>query len=234
MTIDHPRKVRSFVRRPGRITTGQQRALKELMPRWGIAFADCRIDLDEIFPRKKPRVLDIGFGDGEALLTAAARFPDIDYLGVEVHEPGIGHLLTLIERSALKNVRLINRDAVDVIERMLRDGSFEAVNLFFPDPWPKKRHHKRRIVQSLFIDEVLRILKPGGLFHVSTDWKNYAEHIEQMLDATGKFEKLDPETLRDDPLAYRAPTKFEQRGRKLGHDVVDFYYKKRLIEKSIS
>jgi tRNA (guanine-N7-)-methyltransferase len=234
MAIDHPRKVRSFVRRPGRITTGQQRALKELMPRWGIAFADRRIDLDLIFPRQKPRVVDIGFGDGEALLTAAATFPDVDYLGVEVHEPGIGHLLTLIERSGLKNVRLINRDAVDVIERMLPDGSFEAVNLFFPDPWPKKRHHKRRIVQPLFIDEVLRILKPGGLFHIATDWQNYAEHIEQMLGAAVRFQTIDAETLDDGPLAYRAPTKFEQRGLKLGHQVVDFYFKKRLIEKSVS
>jgi tRNA (guanine-N7-)-methyltransferase len=226
MTIDHPRKVRSFVRRPGRITTGQQRALRELMPRWGIAFADSAADLDAIFSGSNPRVLDIGFGDGEALLTAAARFPDIDYLGVEVHEPGIGHLLTLIERSALGNVRLINRDAIDVIERMLTDKSFDAVNLFFPDPWPKKRHHKRRIVQPLFIDEVLRILKTDGLFHVSTDWMHYAEHIEAMLDASTRFKRLDPETLRDDPLAYRAPTKFEQRGRRLGHDVVDFYYRK--------
>lgn len=232
MTTDHPRKVRSFVRRPGRITTGQRRALKELMPRWGVAFAACRVDLDEIFPRGKPCVLDIGFGDGEALLTAAARFPDIDYLGVEVHEPGIGHLLTLIERSALKNVRLINRDAVDVVEQMLRDESFEAVNLFFPDPWPKKRHHKRRIVQPGFIEEISRILKPGGLFHVSTDWSNYAEHIEQMLDACSRFEKLDPANLDSDPLAYRAPTKFEQRGRKLGHEVVDFYYRKRTAELS--
>ena len=226
MTIDHPRKVRSFVRRPGRITTGQQRALKELMPRWGIAFADCSLDLDQIFPRRNSRVLDIGFGDGEALLTAAARFPDIDYLGIEVHEPGIGHLLTLIERSALENVRLMNRDAIDVIEHMLPGESFEAVNLLFPDPWPKKRHHKRRIVQPHFIDEVFRILRPGGLFHIATDWTNYAEHIEQLLDADRRFDKLNAETLQADPLAYRAPTKFEQRGLKLGHEIVDLYYRR--------
>jgi tRNA (guanine-N7-)-methyltransferase len=226
MTIDHPRKVRSFVRRPGRITTGQQRALRDLMPRWGIPFTDRRIDLDDVFARQVPRVLDIGFGDGEALLTAAARYPDIDYLGVEVHEPGIGHLLTLIERSGLANVRLINRDAIDVIEHMLSDGTFDAVNLFFPDPWPKKRHHKRRIVQMPFIDEVLRVLKPDGLFHVATDWLNYAEHIGQTLDADDRLDKLDGGNLLGDPLAFRAPTKFEQRGRKLGHDVVDFFYRK--------
>jgi tRNA (guanine-N7-)-methyltransferase len=227
MTVDHPRRVRSFVRRPGRITTGQQRALKELMPRWGIAFSERKIDLDDVFARRGPRVLDIGFGDGEALLTAAARFPDIDYLGVEVHEPGIGHLLTLIERSGLTNIRLINRDAIDVIEQMLPDAAFDAVNLFFPDPWPKKRHHKRRIVQPAFLDEVARILKPQGLLHVSTDWMHYAEHMGQTLDAASEFEKCSAESLRDEPLAFRAPTKFEQRGRKLGHDVVDFYYRLR-------
>jgi tRNA (guanine-N7-)-methyltransferase len=226
MTVNHPRKVRSFVRRPGRITTGQQRALADLMPRWGLAFVDRKIDLDAIFGRQNPRVLDIGFGDGEALLTAAARFPEIDYLGVEVHEPGIGHLLTLIERSTLANIRMINHDAVDVVEQMLPDESLDAVNLFFPDPWPKKRHHKRRIVQPSFVDEIVRILEPGGLFHVSTDWMNYAEHIEQTLDSSSAFEKCGTESLRDEPLAFRAPTKFEQRGRKLGHDVVDYYYRK--------
>lgn len=227
MTVDHPRRVRSFVRRPGRITTGQQRALKEWMPRWGVPVADRWIDLDQIFQRSAPRVLDIGFGDGEALLTAAATYPDIDYLGVEVHEPGIGHLLTLIERSALTNIRLIDRDAVDVIDQMLPDRSFDAVNLFFPDPWPKKRHHKRRIVQPTFVDQVARILKPHGLFHASTDWMNYAEHISELLTTSSVFDELDAEPLKNLPLAFRAPTKFEARGRRLGHDVVDFYYRRR-------
>ena len=227
MTVNHPRRVRSFVRRPGRITTGQQRALEAWMPRWGIAFADHQLDLDEAFGRSAPRVLDIGFGDGEALLTAAAAYPEIDYLGVEVHEPGIGHLLTLIERSALTNIRVIDRDAVDVIDQMLPDKSFDAVNLFFPDPWPKKRHHKRRIVQQSFADQVARILKSHGLFHVSTDWMNYAEHIDEVLKTSSVFDELDAESLKDEPLAFRAPTKFEARGRRLGHDVVDFYYRRR-------
>jgi len=226
MKADHPRKIRSFVRRPGRITTGQRRALEEWMPRWGIPVADRRIDLDEIFRRSVPRVLDIGFGDGEALLTAAARYPGIDYLGVEVHEPGIGHLLTLIGRSALTNIRVIDCDAVDVIDQMLPDHSFDAVNLFFPDPWPKKRHHKRRIVQLSFLDQVARILKPQGLFHISTDWMNYAEHIGELLGSSSAFDERDAETLGDEPLAFRAPTKFEARGRRLGHDVVDFFYRR--------
>lgn len=227
MTVDHPRRVRSFVRRPGRITTGQKRALDDLLPRWGIPFSDRPIDLDEIFDRNAKRVLDIGFGDGEALLTAAAAYPDIDFLGVEVHEPGIGHLLTLIERAALTNIRIVDRDVVDVIGKMLPDSSFDAVKLLFPDPWPKKRHHKRRIVQSEFVGELARILKPNGLLHIATDWENYAEQIDEVLSQSPDFRSVDPESIEDDPLAFRAPTKFEQRGRKLGHDVVDFFFARR-------
>lgn len=223
--VEHPRKVRSFVRRPGRITTGQQRALEALMPRWGIPVADRRIDLVQAFGRDCKRVLDIGFGDGEALLTAAARHPDVDYLGVEVHDPGIGHLLALIERSGVGNIRLIGHDAVEVVERMLPEQSFDAANLFFPDPWPKKRHHKRRIVQPDFVDELARILKPSGLLHIATDWTNYAEWIRELLDASPAFEAIRDDIAVDEPLAFRAPTKFERRGRRLGHEVVDFYFR---------
>jgi tRNA (guanine-N7-)-methyltransferase len=223
--VEHPRKVRSFVRRPGRITTGQQRALETLMPRWGIPFTDRQIDPVQAFGRDVRRVLDIGFGDGEALLTAAARFPDIDYLGVEVHDPGIGHLLALIERSGVGNIRLVGHDAVEVVERMLPDGSFDAANLFFPDPWPKKRHHKRRIVQSGFLGELARILRPPGLLHIATDWANYAEQIRELLDASPAFEAIRDDMAVDEPLAFRAPTKFERRGRRLGHEVVDFCYR---------
>jgi tRNA (guanine-N7-)-methyltransferase len=227
MNVEHPRRVRSFVRRPGRITTGQRSALERLLPRLGIPFGETRLDLDAIFGRAAPRVLDIGFGDGEALLTAAATFPGIDYLGVEVHEPGIGHLLGLIERSGLGNIRIIAHDAVDVIDGMLEDASCDAVNLFFPDPWPKKRHHKRRIVQPDFVRAVARILKPDGLFHIATDWANYAEQIEGVIGDTEQFYRISQGTLADDPLAFRAPTKFEARGRRLGHEVTDFYFARR-------
>jgi len=226
MPVDHPRKVRSFVRRPGRITVGQRRALEELMPRWGIPFADRALNPEAAFGRCAQAVLDIGFGDGEALLTAAARFPEIDYVGVEVHEPGIGHLLTLIERSGLTNVRVINADAVDVIDAMLPEIAFDAVNLFFPDPWPKKRHHKRRLVQPEFVDAIARILKPGGLFHIATDWAHYAEQIGDVVGDSSCFSATDPASLSDEPLAFRAPTKFERRGRRLGHDVVDVFYRR--------
>jgi tRNA (guanine-N7-)-methyltransferase len=227
MTVDHPRRVRSFVRRPGRITKGQQRALEELLPRWGVPYAEQQISPAGVFGRDARRVLDIGFGDGEALLTAAARYPDIDYLGIEVHEPGIGHLLTLIERARLTNIRVIARDAVDVVARMLPPSSFDAVNLFFPDPWPKKRHHKRRIVQPEFIATVAGILKPGGLLHIATDWADYAGQIGLVMGQAESFAETSAESLRDEPLAFRAPTKFERRGRRLGHEVVDFYYLRR-------
>lgn len=227
MTVEHPRRIRSFVRRPGRITTGQRLALEHLLPRFGIAFSELRMDLDAEFSRQARRILDIGFGDGEALVSAAAAWPDIDYLGIEVHEPGVGHLLQMTERAGLSNVRVVDRDAVDVIDCMLADSSFDAVNLFFPDPWPKKRHHKRRIVQPEFIAAVSRILKPGGVFHFATDWMPYAEHTVNVLGSCHWFEKIEAAALNDEAIAFRAPTKFEARGRRLGHDVVDYFYRLR-------
>jgi len=221
------RKVRSFVRRAGRVTAAQRRALDQLLPRFGVP-GDIRIplDLDELFGRAAPRVLDIGFGDGEALVTCAANHPEIDYLGVEVHEPGIGHLLLLLEKANLANVRVIARDAADVI-RELGDASIDAVNLFFPDPWPKKRHHKRRLVQPPFTAEIARVLKTKGLLHVATDWADYAEHAGAVIASDGRFAAAgDSANLCHNPLAFRPPTKFERRGRRLGHEVVDLLYLK--------
>jgi len=221
----HLRKVRSFVRRPGRLTTAQRRALEQLLPRYGVP-GDARapLDLDGLFGRHAPRVLDIGFGDGEAVVTCAANYPQVDYLGVEVHEPGIGHLLLLLEKAALTNVRVIAADAADVIRERLGDASFDAVNLFFPDPWPKKRHHKRRLVQPAFAAALARVLRPGGLLHVATDWADYAEHTRDVLAREPRLAPVEPAVLCHNPLAFRPPTKFERRGRRLGHEVVDLYY----------
>ncbi|MFS8608621.1 MAG: tRNA (guanosine(46)-N7)-methyltransferase TrmB [Gammaproteobacteria bacterium] len=219
------RKVRSFVRRPGRITVAQRRALETLLPRYGLPYEQRRLDLDAVFGRSAPRVLDIGFGDGEALVTTAARYPEIDYLGVEIHEPGVGHLLLLLERAGLENVRVIVHDVVEVIEAMLPDASFDAINLFFPDPWPKKRHHKRRLVQPPFIAQCERIMKPGALLHVATDWAPYAEHTREVL-AQSALQPVAAQTLAGDPLAERPPTKFERRGERLGHVAADLYYRR--------
>jgi len=229
MPAIHLRKVRSFVRRPGRVTEAQRRALESLLPRWGLDFGYEHVDLNTVFNRDAPRVLDIGFGNGEALITAAANYPNIDYLGVEVHEPGIGHLLVLLERTGLTNVRIVNRDVVDVIEHMLTDRSFDAVNLFFPDPWPKKRHHKRRLVQERFVAETARILKDGGLLHIATDWADYAEQIRAVLEKSEQFVAESRDNLCNNPHAFRPPTKFERRGRILGHESVDLYYLKRQL-----
>ena len=221
------RQVRSFVKRPGRITAAQKRALTELLPLYGVPFQHRLLDLDEVFGRRAPRVLDIGFGNGEALLSTAAHNPGVDFLGVEVHEPGVGHLLVLLERAGVGNVRVVDRDVVDVLARMIPDASFAAVNLFFPDPWPKKRHHKRRLVQPGFAAEIARVLEHGGLFHIATDWASYAEHCRAVMSELRQFGAVDGGDLCNNPLAYRAPSKFERRGLRLGHVSEDLYYVKR-------
>jgi tRNA (guanine-N7-)-methyltransferase len=222
----HMRKVRSFVRRPGRATAAQRRAIAELLPRYGIGGAQGRLDLARLFGRNARRVLDVGFGDGEALVTNALNNPDVDYFGIEVHEPGIGHLLLLLERTAIQNVRIVGRDAADVVPELVPDSSFDFVDLFFPDPWPKKRHHKRRLVQPPFIAELARVLKSGGFLHVATDWADYARHTREVLAQNAMLVPVDAADLCHNPLALRPPTKFERRGRRLGHDVVDLFYRK--------
>ena len=211
------------MRRPGRATSAQRRALADLWPRFGVDAPQGPLDLTALFGREAPRVLDIGFGDGEALVTTAVNYPAVDYLGVEVHEPGIGHLLLLLERSGAPNVRVIERDAAEVLPQLLPDGSFAAVNLFFPDPWPKKRHHKRRLVQPEFVRELARVLADGGLLHIATDWADYARHTLEVLAASTDFAPTDASA---DPLAFRPPTKFERRGRRLGHEVADLFYRR--------
>lgn len=221
----HLRKVRSFVRRPGRATAAQKRAFAELLPRFDADAAQGPLELTRLFGRETRRVLDIGFGDGEALVTNALNNPGVDYLGIEVHEPGVGHLLLLLEQAAATNVRVIVRDVADVLPELLPAASFDVVDLFFPDPWPKKRHHKRRLVQPPFVAELARVLKPGGFLHVATDWADYARHTREVLAADTRFSAMERAELAGEPLALRPPTKFERRGVRLGHDVVDLYYR---------
>jgi tRNA (guanine-N7-)-methyltransferase len=226
-TVANMRKVRSFVRRPGRATAAQRRAFAELLPRYAVDDTGQRLDLTKPFGRDARRVLDIGFGDGEALVTNALNNPGVDYLGIEVHEPGVGHLLLLLEKTGATNVRVIARDAADVLPELIGDAAFDCVDLFFPDPWPKKRHHKRRLVQLPFVAEMARVLKPGGLLHVATDWADYARHTTEVLATAPAFAPVAPSELRDEALAKRPPTKFERRGRRLGHEVADLYYRVR-------
>jgi tRNA (guanine-N7-)-methyltransferase len=218
------RKVRSFVRRPGRATAAQRRALESLLPRYGIPAAGEALDPHAHFGRDAPLVLDIGFGDGEALLTSAVNHPDIDYLGIEVHEPGIGHLLLLLERSGIGNVRIIARDAVEVFEHLLEPACADGVNIFFPDPWPKKRHHKRRLIQPKFVADVGRVLKGGGLLHIATDWQDYADQIRRVVAEDSRFLERTNQALEHYPLHERPPTKFERRGHRLGHEITDLYF----------
>ena len=226
MTDQPHRRIRSFVRREGRLTTGQRRALEHLWPLYGIEGED-RLDLDGVFGHQAPRTLEIGFGNGASLAQMAEDAPELDFLGIEVHRPGIGHLLQEVEARGLRNVRVMNRDAVEVLERQIPAASLDRVLLFFPDPWHKKKHHKRRILQPRFIDLLARALRPGGRFHMATDWQDYAEHMLAEMDQAGDFRNVaGPGQYAAKP-TYRPTTKFERRGQRLGHGVWDLIYEKK-------
>ena len=219
------REIRSFVRREGRITRSQQRALTELWPHYGLD-PDQRLDLDRLFGHQAAHTLEIGFGNGASLATMAEQEPDTDFIGIEVHRPGVGHLLLELERRRLKNVRILCADAMLVLRDCLPDCSLDRVLLFFPDPWPKKRHHKRRIVQPVFIDLLARKLKPGGILHMATDWENYAEQMLAVMEKADAFRNCAGQRRYSHRPAYRPVTRFEQRGQQLGHGVWDLLFEK--------
>jgi tRNA (guanine-N7-)-methyltransferase len=220
--------IRSYVLRAGRITRAQRRALDELLPRWEIPYSPLRIDLDSIFGRRARRVLEIGYGNGDTLVELAAASPDADFLGVEVHPPGIGHCLLAIESRGLTNLRLVAHDAVEVLANQLPPASLDEVLLYFPDPWPKKRHHKRRIVQLTFAALVADRLKAGGTFHLATDWEPYALQMLEVLNAEPRLANAAADGRWIEDPAAREPTRFEQRGRRLGHDVFNLEYRRRV------
>jgi tRNA (guanine-N7-)-methyltransferase len=220
-SINFPRTIRSFVLRAGRITAAQQQALTTLWPQYGIETGDDPLDFGALFGRKAPVILEIGFGNGVALATMAGQNPEYDFVGIEVHRPGVGHLLQLIQAQQLRNVRLVCWDAVEVLTDNIPSGSLAGINLFFPDPWPKKRHHKRRIIQPGFVELMARKLKVGGIFHFATDWQEYMEHVVAVMSESSSFTPANiNETLA------RPATKFQQRGQKLGHGVWDLVYRK--------
>ena len=220
------RRIRSFVRREGRLTPGQQRAMEVLFPRFGIEQSDQQLDLDAIFERSAPRILEIGFGNGETLATIAKNHPQNDYLGIEVHRPGVGHLLQRIEEQELTNLRVMSEDAVEILEQQIPDASLNALYLFFPDPWHKTKHHKRRQVNPSWAQLIRKKLKPGGKLHMATDWKNYAQQMRDVLNAAEGFSNT---STTGDYVAkpeYRPETKFERRGLRLGHGVWDLVFEK--------
>jgi len=216
------RTVRSFVRRTGRMTPGQERALKELWPRYGIDYEPTPLAFGEIFSRDADTVLEIGFGNGELLVRQAADHRDQNYLGIEVHEPGIGHCMIHADAAELSNLRVICHDAIDVLQNQVPNCSLSRINLYFPDPWPKKRHHKRRIVQPAFLALAAGKLVDGGALHIATDWSNYAEHIDDVLGSSALFHIDYRLEHRGDGALDRATTRFEQRGLRKGHRIFDW------------
>jgi tRNA (guanine-N7-)-methyltransferase len=223
---EHPRSIRSFVTRAGRITAAQQRALNELWPKFGLEFRAMPLEAHAVFGREAPRTLEIGFGNGENLVALAAEEPQRDFLGIEVHRPGVGRALLALEARSLHNVRIICHDAVEVLAQQLHPQWFDEILILFPDPWPKKRHHKRRLIQPPFAEMLASRLLAGGRLRLATDWEPYAQEILSTLSAVP--------TLRNEAAggafvprpAQRAPTRFERRGESLGHEVWDLSFRR--------
>ena len=220
------RPIRSFVLRAGRVTAAQERALTELWPSFGVDFNGAPLDLDAIFGRRAPRCLEIGFGAGEVIGALAKAQPQTDHVGIEVHRAGVGRLLMQARGEALTNLRIICHDAVEVLATSIADGSFDSILIFFPDPWHKKRHHKRRLIDTVFIDMLAAKLKPGGVLRLATDWQAYAEQMLSVANACERLESLSADRTYVERPDFRPATRFERRGARLGHGVWDLAYLK--------
>ncbi len=216
------RTIHSFVRRTGRITAAQQAALKNLWPRYGIDNSVEMLDFDAVFSRRAPVVLEIGFGNGESMVEQARLHAELDFVGVEVHLPGVGHCLLQAEKDGVSNLRVMAGDAIEVLQQQIADGTLYRVNLYFPDPWPKKRHHKRRIIQTAFLQQLARKLEPEGEFFIATDWADYARHINEVIAFETCFKTVEKREHAADAPLDRGTTKFERRGRRLGHTIWDW------------
>jgi tRNA (guanine-N7-)-methyltransferase len=220
------RHIRSFVLRQGRVSPAQQRAVETLLPRYGIPYAAQPLDLELAFGRAAPKILEIGFGNGDSTAAIAQAHPENDYLALEVHTPGVGNLLKLIEAQQIANIRIIQHDAVEVLRDMLADTSLSGVHIFFPDPWHKARHNKRRLIQAPFVAQLVQKLKPGGYIHVATDWQDYAVQVLRVLRAEPLLENTAADYAPRPE--YRSLTRFERRGLKLGHGVWDLVFRRRM------
>lgn len=220
------RSIRSFVIRGGRQTVAQQRAMDELWPRYGVEFSPEPLDLNQTFSRQAPRMLEIGFGAGEALLAFAQAHPELDCIGVEVHKPGVGHLMLGAHAAGLENLRVVCHDAVEVLQQQLAPASIQLIHIFFPDPWHKKRHHKRRLIQPELVELLARVLAIGGTLRLATDWEHYAMHMREVIDASPSFTNDAPGTGFVARTEERPLTRFERRGQRLGHGVWDLSYRR--------
>ena len=220
------RPIRSFVMRAGRMTSGQARALEDLWPRYGVEFSPTPLALDALFGRQAPHTLEIGFGNGEHLAALAAAHPERDYLGVEVHRPGIGHLLMLAATNNLSNLRASAHDAVEVLRDQIAPRALDEVLVLFPDPWHKKRHHKRRLIQPPFVELIATRLATGGVLRLATDWEEYALQMLEVVSASPQFTNLSPTGDWMPRPEERVPTRFEKRGARLGHGVWDLAFRR--------
>lgn len=222
--------IRSFVLRQGRVSGAQQRYHETMMDKIGVPYVAKQVDLDAVFGRAAPKILEIGFGMGETSAAIAAAHPENDYLGVEVHTPGVGSLCKLVAETGIPNLRIVQHDAVEVLREMIAPDALSGAHIFFPDPWPKKRHHKRRLIQPPLIALLAGRLKPGGYLHCATDWEEYAQQILEVLSGEPWLENTAPDFVPRP--GYRPLTKFEQRGLRLGHGVWDLVFRKRRVARA--
>jgi len=220
------RTIRSFVLRKGRLTVAQERALDELWPHFGIENRETVLDFDDHFDRPAEVIVEIGFGNGESTWRMALDEPGKNFIGIEVHEPGVGQLLMALEEHAIENVRIVCGDAVPFLQNRIPEGSLAGIRIYFADPWPKKRHHKRRIVQPGFVDHLARCLSEGGILHLATDWQPYAEHMLEVMRTRSDFVNLSPTGDYCETPEWRPHTKYEKRGERLGHEVRDLLYRR--------
>lgn len=220
------RPVRSFVRRAGRLTDGQKRALDDLLPNYGIGGGGSELDFARVFANDRPVILEIGFGNGAATWRMAQAHPEQNFLGVEVHQPGVGRLLLALEREGIENVRVACVDAVELLRDRIPANALDGVRIFFPDPWPKKRHHKRRMIHPEFVELLASRMRAGAILHLATDWAPYAEHMLDVLRGSRRFENLAEAGGGCPRPEWRPRTKYEQRGERLGHPVIDLLFRR--------
>lgn len=220
------RRIRSFVKRTGRMTLGQEKAFESCWQSFGLNLDDGVLDVEQTFGRAAPLVLEIGFGMGASLVQMAAQSPQTDFIGIEVHKPGVGKLFHLMQEQGVNNIRAYCDDAVDVLNRCIGDESLQRVQIYFPDPWHKKKHHKRRLIQPQFVQLLRSKLQPGGTLHLATDWEHYAEHMMEVLSAAAGFRNCEADFCFSPRPGFRPETKFERRGQRLGHGVWDLLFEK--------